>query len=403
MTIPLSQIAPLRGPNRLSPARYPPGSLRPQRSGGGLIDRILGRLFPSDQYEGLLSPMDLRATQRQGLLQLGAHLLQAGGPSLMPHNLGQDLGKAYGATNYQDIVKQAVEGRLLAGQVQRQQDRDAAIQRAGEKYPVQANETPDQTYMRLSKLVSELAGVPGTEEMVGKLSNVLAQLRPQQPDQMETVRIDRGDRIELVHRQTGQVIATFTKGVSPSVKFERITDTQRAAAGLGANMAQAHLAMRQIEQTHPEALNEVATMVRSGRVAGSLPLVGPTFDEAIRAGKAPALSQPARQLLNQVNSWLAAATPERGGKQLTLAEMKLFLEEYLYDIGDDPKTTAMKIANRVKRLQEARTKAGGAWDRTLAQFGLSNENLFGNGGTPKPTPAQPDASEPDPLFVPRPR
>lgn len=71
-------------------------------------------------YQGLLSDQQLGNAQNQGLLSAAAALLQAGGPSLQKHSLGQALGQGYmaGQQGFNTALEQGVKGQMNAIQLQ---------------------------------------------------------------------------------------------------------------------------------------------------------------------------------------------------------------------------------------------------------------------------------------------
>lgn len=137
-----------------------------------ILDRLLGRLFPTAQYTGLLDPASQQGLQHQARQQLAANLLVAGGRS--PQNRGTlaNIGAAIGG-----VDTNALADRALALQAARNQQ---ATARRISQVAASTRDIKDP-YQRVAAMVSELAGEPGTEDLVGKLSNVLAQLKPEKP------------------------------------------------------------------------------------------------------------------------------------------------------------------------------------------------------------------------------
>src|SRR5213082_2778325 len=95
-------------------------------TGPSILDRVIGRLFPTAQYTGLLDPGAQRSVQQQGLLGLGAGLLQAGGPH--PYQMGT-LGNIGGALQESQATFPQMADQALRLQAYRSQmARSAAIQ-----------------------------------------------------------------------------------------------------------------------------------------------------------------------------------------------------------------------------------------------------------------------------------
>src|SRR5438105_3446669 len=92
-------------------------------TGPSILDRVIGRLFPTAQYTGLLDPGAQRSVQQQGLLGLGAGLLQAGAPH--PYQMGT-LGNLGGALqqsqmNFPQMAQQALQIQAYKSQQAEQQ------------------------------------------------------------------------------------------------------------------------------------------------------------------------------------------------------------------------------------------------------------------------------------------
>lgn len=137
-----------------------------------ILDRLASRLFPT---LGLMSPEEGQAVGRQGLLQLGTNLLQAGGASPQQAGTLANIGRSIAGVDVNALTKQA-----LTLQAYRQQQ--AANQKIAEvtsRHPLKPGATPEEVYNTIAAMVPELIGIPGTEDYLGKLGNLLAQLRPQ--------------------------------------------------------------------------------------------------------------------------------------------------------------------------------------------------------------------------------
>lgn len=355
------------------PTHYPDGRKVSRPSGRpGLLERLI-------PLPDVLSSGEQDTIRQQAILKFGAGLLA-----------GKGLADALGDVDIPGMMTQALQLQELEKARQNEASLANVMLGAG------GIEDP---FERLASLISnpELLRNPAAKGLIGPLSNALNVLKPTAGKTNRVLRPveetgpDGRTRLRLkwFDRDTNEVIDTGQNAptpVDPMQAWLRPTDTQRAAGAMGANMAASHLGMRQIETQHPEAVNEVAAMVRSGRIAGSVPVIGPALDEAIRAAKAPVLSKDARQLLAHINSFIAAAAPERGGKQLTMAEMRLILEEFLPDLGDDPATAKVKVENRLKRIRESRIKAATTWEDAIRAFGITDAQLFGENDNPSDDP-----------------
>jgi hypothetical protein len=149
-----------------------------------IVDRVLGRLFPSAQYAGLLDPGAQRGLQQQGLLGLGASLLQAGGPAPYQRGTLANLGGALQQSQqgFPQMAERALQLQAYRGQLAQQQ----AIAQASAAHPAQPNESQDDTYRRLAAIITDVSTIPGGDAIAGKLAPVLAALKPSTGEQTVT-------------------------------------------------------------------------------------------------------------------------------------------------------------------------------------------------------------------------
>src|SRR5437867_6279199 len=145
-------------------------------TGPSILDRVVNRLFPTAQYTGLLDPEAQRGIQRQGLLNLGTSLLQAGGPQAVQGGTLANLGGALqqSQVNFPQMAQQALQLQAYKSQQAEQQ----AIAGAAARHPPQPGETRDQAYNRLTQIITEIATIPGGDATAAKLAPVLAALKP---------------------------------------------------------------------------------------------------------------------------------------------------------------------------------------------------------------------------------
>jgi len=82
---------------------------------------VLNGLLGTPQGNGLLSDDEKRAAQQQGLLALGAQMLQASGPSPVKTSVGQALGQGLmaGQQAQQGSLQQALQAQLMQSQIQK--------------------------------------------------------------------------------------------------------------------------------------------------------------------------------------------------------------------------------------------------------------------------------------------
>lgn len=354
-------------------------------------DRLANLLVPN-QYAGILDPETSRQIGRRGLLDFGLNLLQAGGRSPLQRGTLANIGASLQNLDIPGAVQSAIRMRAVVDELNQRSSARDALKEIAKRHPMLPGASREDKYNQLVDMVTEASGVPGLEDWVGKMSNVLAQTRPQKQGRLirSIERDETTGRPMVVFRdaESGEVVKEGGEAQGLTEYQIQQLQLQRAAAdradsnelkdaALGANMAASHLAMKAIEDADPQAVEEVSTLVRSGRVAAATPVAGPLLDEAIRAGKAPVLSPAARQLLANLNSFVAAAVPGRGGQALTFIEVKLFMDEFVRDPGDDPATAAVKVENRLRRIKEQKIRGRRAWEDALKVNNLTDEQIFG--------------------------
>lgn len=333
----------------------------------GLFDRILGRVFPTPG--GLLDPGQAKDIQRQGLLQLGMNLLansQSGQGTLA------NLGQSYQNVNIPQLVQQAVGAQEVASQRQRQ----TALQAMAAKYAPQPNETAEQRFERIAAMTSELAAMPGMEDAVGKLSNVLAQLKPSGADTPRLMEVRRGNEVDLVDPKTGQTIRTLPVSVDPNVK-EGKDERDRFTR---ANM----LYGRYLQQTKKEAdialnYNAVLSAGNDPSPAGDLSLIfaymkmldpGSVVREGEFATAANTGAVPER-VRAQYNKVLT-------GERLTTTQRADFLKQ---------------AGNRAKGVQRSLSGVMREYQRRASKYGIDPDDVvydyFNEVGEPPPSGERP--------------
>lgn len=154
-----------------------------------LWQRITARLMPVPQgFEGVLSPADIDKARRQGMLALGASMLESSGPTLGPPvSLGQAVGRGLLASGsaFNNVLENAkkinqfAEERRLA-----QEDRQNAQRMESEREKVMLqvmqgvdNNNPADVARRLNAALPELLRIGDTKGYAA-LSGYLASVGP---------------------------------------------------------------------------------------------------------------------------------------------------------------------------------------------------------------------------------
>lgn len=143
-----------------------------------IVDRVAARLFPTGAYQGILDPSQTQQLGRQGLFNVGLNLLQAGGRQPMQHGTLANIGAAIQGTNFPEMAAQAI----AAQNYRAKQQQTAAIRQTVTANAPQAGDAPDAIYQKLATMIGQLAGLPGAEDLIGKLAPALKDLKPTAPD-----------------------------------------------------------------------------------------------------------------------------------------------------------------------------------------------------------------------------
>lgn len=320
-----------------------------------ILDRLVSRLFPATQ---MLDPQVGQSVGRQGLLQLGANLLQAGGASPMQRGTLANIGASIGGVDINALTKQA----MVLQAYQNQQATDKRIGEIAARHPVKPGETPDQTYERIASMVSELAGQPGTEDLLGKLSNVLAQLRParelRQRYKWETV-VENGVPVRYrvnVDDPTDRIAI----GTPMTPQTGLPSDTERRA---GALFTVAQDAYNKLRDAQAPNLQDY--------LAGKIPL---GLGQAAISAKQQQQNQAGAVFYRSYLYIVSGATVNEGE---ALEAAKSFVPQW----GDDPALVQQKLDTQEVMLQAMRQARGRAGNQPGNQSGGSTSS--GGVGIPR--------------------
>jgi len=344
-----------------------------------IVDRVVNRLFPTANYTGLLDPAAQQGLQRQGLLQLGTSLLQAGGPQALQGGTLANLGGALqqSQVNFPQMAQQALQLQAYKSQVAEQQ----AIAGVAARHPPQPGETRDQAYNRLTQIITEIATIPGGDATAAKLAPVLAALKT--PPASE-----RGDwsivpsegpdgKIHLVriNRLTGETHDTGLFGKPGAVKEP--TPQERVANSQYESASNSIAAMREIAKNNPAAVKQAVAAIKASRW-------GP-LGTLVTEARGTLTDPDAQNFYTHYNNMILAVTPTYGGSRPTQALMDLEKQATLPAIGSGDFATA--FSHMDSRLKDLKAKAGKAFQApavrppaAAAPSGSPPANPFAPGG-----------------------
>lgn len=139
-----------------------------------ILDRVLSRLIPTDQYGSLLDPTQQRAIQRQSLIGLGTGILAQSGPGSGPL---QAFGKAYQGLDIPGMADQALKLQAYRSQLGQQQ---AIAQAASAHQPAPGASRLDR-YNAFVDLAAQIATIPGGAAIAEKMAPLIQAMKPDKP------------------------------------------------------------------------------------------------------------------------------------------------------------------------------------------------------------------------------
>lgn len=252
-----------------APLAPPPYARKPS-----IVDRVLGRFFPTAQYTGLLDPEAQQGLRQQGLLNLGANLLQAGGASPDQRGTLANIGSSIQGVNFPQMAEHAV-------QLQAYRQEQAAKQAVGQivaRHPATPGEDRQGAYDRLTAIASEVAGV--SPELGARFAPLLQALKPDRPAagrnlmQVEGVDYRPGSPTFgksghwLVDAETGNRVR-FEQG--PAATAAKIPPKQRENAEFGTAAMAAWRDVDRIRTQNPGVEVEVGKILTSPAFVQAVP------------------------------------------------------------------------------------------------------------------------------------
>lgn len=182
--------------------------------GGGIrsgVNRVEDTLMPTPKgLEGLLSPEDIAAARKQGMLNLGISLLGDQSPHF-GQALARGVQSAQGA--YGNQVNQTIQTQVTGQDARQKMNIIKARQQIAQQFPPAPGETPAQTIDRMKGMFTAYLNA-GDLESAGKLGEVLKSIGKDAASPA-LQHIDAGDKILVTDPRTGATIREIPKGKSP--------------------------------------------------------------------------------------------------------------------------------------------------------------------------------------------
>lgn len=337
-----------------------------------IVDRVLGRLFPTAQYAGLLDPEQQQGLQRQGLLNVGLNLLQAGAPSANQRGTLANIGASIQGVNFPQMAEQALQMQAYRQQLMGQR----AIAEATARHPAQPGENREAAYNRLTAIASEVIGI--SPELGAKFAPILAALKPDKPSNPQEVSGIVDNRLgSPTVGQSGTFLIPFPGAPKDQWQFlagkprepKEPTPQERVAGSQYASADESIRIMREIAQRNPEAAKAAAAAVHAGGFG--------KLGKAYAALRGFTSDPDAQNFYTQYKNMILAITPTYGGARPTQQLMDLEQAASLPAIGSGDFDTAFR--HMEQRLADLQAKAGRAMKPTASPRANTSRNPFRTG------------------------
>lgn len=371
-------------------------------------DRLASLLVPQ-AYTGILAPEDQRQIGRRGLLDFGLNLLQAGGRSPAQRGTLANIGASLQNLDIPGAVQSAIRMRAVVDELNQRSSARDALKDIMARHPALPGEDREQKFNRLTDIVTEAAGVPGMEDWVGKMSNVLAQLRPQQQKLVtRTAMVDKDGKVTLTggtpavvtfDQMTGQQIGRASAGTPPLAgtlgfdeqgnpviysrprgdepttvrpvngprpfRPELITPSPQEmdAANWAPGVFQGFTNFRDVWQSNPSAVREAVPFLQALDVSTDAPGLGKLISGIGRAAAQQGLSKEAQDAAVAFVRWTASRVFASGGKQLTRNEITAAIGQYLPSVNEPDEVSNNRLTAMAQDAMQVLLSTGRAYPR----------------------------------------
>lgn len=283
---------------------------------------VLNGLLGTPQGNGLLSDDEKRAAQQQGLLALGAQMLQASGPSPVKTSLGQALGQGLlsGQQAQQQSLQQALQAQLLQSQINRNEARQAGTTPAAvQEYEYAKTNGYKGSFDEWKRIAAAQPQAPAALQEWEAFSKMnqeqqaqyLNMKRSNQPYTM----IETADGKALLNRTTGGQKPLTTRDQEADAAG-KMAEAEAGGKITGGAAATAQIDLPRLEQNAQRALQTIGYLKKSP----GLPYITGAYSAApIVPGTAQADADAlAKQI--QGKTFLEAYSTLKGGGQITEVE-----------------------------------------------------------------------------------
>jgi hypothetical protein len=218
-----------------------------------------------------------------------------------------NIGASIGGVNFPEMAEQA-----LAIRAAREQQ---TVQKKVGEIAAKTKNISDP-YERVAAMVSELAGEPGTEDLIGKLSNVLAQLKPAREGRPQLrFGVPPGSPVGT----PAQLMRIFPDGTVEALGVQQpeLTPYQRASLGIQERTAARAEEQAGIGNVEQNKLADFGTRMLEGHASltaleNTVPGIGQAVDAKLRAwitaNRLPGVGKAAGALV--LPATIAAMTPD---------------------------------------------------------------------------------------------
>ena len=350
-----------------------------------IVDRVLNRLFPTAAYTGLLDPEQQQGLQRQGLLNVGLNLLQAGGPQTLQRGTLANIGASIQGVNFPQMAEQALQMQAYRQQLAQQQ----AIAQVSARHPIQPGASRLDQYNRFADIAAEIATIPGGAAIAEKMAPLISAMKPTDRSAREPMRIaDVRDNVlgSPTHGMVGTILLDpdthervgFIPQVQASELAPKPTAQQQQHAEFGAAALAAWRPLDKIRRDHPAVEAEVGKILSSPAFATAVPgfrSSGDAVAAIARAGGSPAAQQYMRASWSFLDNVLRTryATGRLGGPML-----QQMAQEFLPSL--DPEGNAQIHQNQIQAILSAQGESGfdlnpSMWNNAIKRHGVANLDL----------------------------